>query len=130
MQEFKRVNYIIDRRLQFGIISVFLLAVLGASVISAIVLSLYFKFSGIASPDVFLSTFFTPILINDLIIMVIIAVVGVFYSNRIAGPIYHMRHAISEFREGDNERRVRLRPKDYMQGLADDINRLLDEMRK
>jgi hypothetical protein len=53
---------------------------------------------------------------------------GVYHSHRIAGPIYRIRFVISEILEGNKSRRISLRPNDEFQDLAQDINKLLDQI--
>lgn len=50
---------------------------------------------------------------------------GLYFSNRIAGPIYGMMRTIDRYLEGDREARVQTREKDYFTPLADKINDLL-----
>ena len=68
-----------------------------------------------------------PILINNLVIMIIIAVIGIFYSHRIAGPIYRMQQDLTRVIEGEEGVRIRLRKKDTMQSLANKINQLIEK---
>ncbi len=71
-----------------------------------------------------------PLLINNLIIMIVIIVFGIFFSHRIAGPTYRMMKDIRRALDGEYEARVHLRKKDSLHELADRINDLLDELEK
>ncbi len=130
MQQFKRRNYVVNRRLQFGLIAVFLTTVLLSSVISVICLTFFLNTARELGPELFLDTFLVPILINDLIIMTAVVIVGVFFSNRIAGPLLHIHMVLDKVIQGDLGKRIVLRPNDYVQGIADDINTLLDKIDK
>jgi nitrogen fixation/metabolism regulation signal transduction histidine kinase len=68
-----------------------------------------------------------PLLINNLLIMIVIALIGIFFSHKIAGPAYRMITVIDEVLKGDISERVRLRKKDKLAELADKINLLLEE---
>jgi methyl-accepting chemotaxis protein len=65
------------------------------------------------------------ILINNVIIMVIIAVIGIFYSHRIAGPIYRIEQDLARILGGEREVKIRVRQKDKMQSLVAKINQLI-----
>lgn len=62
--------------------------------------------------------------------MAAVVIVLIFYSNRIAGPLFHMDMVIRAVLDGDTTRRVRLRPKDFAASLAESLNSLLDEIEK
>lgn len=130
MREYKRRNFVVNKSLQFGIIAVFLTAVLIASLAAMAVSVFILVSSGKISADTFIDTFLLPILINDLLIMTAVALTGIFYSNRIAGPLYQMKAVIEEHISGQPGRRIRVRPNDYGADLAEKINLLLDKNEK
>lgn len=51
---------------------------------------------------------------------------GVFYSHRLAGPVFRMRRTLHEAIEGKSVKPILLRQNDEFKELADDLNRLLD----
>ena len=71
-----------------------------------------------------------PILINNLIIMVIISVIGIFYSHRIAGPAYRIETDIVRALGGEKGIQIRLRKGDKLESLADKVNQLLEAYEK
>lgn len=71
-----------------------------------------------------------PILINNLVIIVIIAVIGIFYSHRIAGPVYRMKTDIARVLEGEKDIRITLRKKDALKEIADSVNLLIERIRE
>ncbi|MBN2443908.1 MAG: hypothetical protein JXJ04_21275 [Spirochaetales bacterium] len=74
-----------------------------------------------------------PILINNLIIVLIISVLGVFYSHKIAGPAYRMSTDIQRVLDGEKGVVIRLRNTDKLQKLAEQVNALIieyDKLRK
>jgi methyl-accepting chemotaxis protein len=71
-----------------------------------------------------------PVIINNLLLMVIIIVVGIFYSHRIAGPIYRLEQDIARVLSGERNVQVKLRTKDKLKPLAEQINRLINEFEK
>ncbi len=71
-----------------------------------------------------------PVIINNLLLMLIIMVVGVFYSHRIAGPLYRMEQDIIRVLSGERNVTIRLRKKDKLKPFAEQLNRLIDEVEK
>jgi signal transduction histidine kinase len=55
---------------------------------------------------------------------------SVFVSHKIAGPIYRTERDLDEIVKGDYARRIKLRDGDDLQELADGINKLLDHFMK
>ncbi|MBI4055317.1 MAG: hypothetical protein HY402_04200 [Elusimicrobia bacterium] len=50
---------------------------------------------------------------------------GIFYSHRLAGPLYRIHTALQEFAAGKSPGPIQLRKNDELKELAEDINRLL-----
>jgi len=71
-----------------------------------------------------------PILLNNLIIIIIVIVIGIFYSHRIAGPVYRIQNDIERVLEGEKDIRIVLRRKDSPKEIADSINLLIERVRK
>lgn len=62
-----------------------------------------------------------------------IAIFGIFFLHRIAGPVYRFRHILRKLSNGEIPSEVRLREGDYFTETAADLNnvlRLLQERRK
>ena len=74
-----------------------------------------------------------PILINNLFILIVISLIGILYSHRIAGPAHRITREIGRVLHGEAGVRVSLRKKDGLKELSERINDLLiafDRMRK
>ncbi len=69
-----------------------------------------------------------PLLINNLLIMLIIIVVGIFYSHRIAGPMYRIETDIKRVLDGEKNVRINLRKKDKLKSLAELVNQLIKKL--
>jgi hypothetical protein len=67
-----------------------------------------------------------PILLNNLIIMLIISILGIFYSHRIAGPVYRIDKDIEKALAGEKGIKIRLRKGDKLQELAEKVNKLIE----
>jgi methyl-accepting chemotaxis protein len=131
-----RHRRVIDRKLQFRMIAVSLTIVVGGLLLFAAIAVLVTILAGGASaaplPERLL-VILPPLLINDIAIMVLIVVVGIFTSHRIAGPVHRMTEDISRTLSGERGVRVRLRRRDAFPELAEKVNVLLeriDETRK
>jgi len=61
-------------------------------------------------------------LLSAIISSVAIYIFGLFFSHKMAGPVYRLRNDIAEMTDGDLERKVSLREKECFQLLATDIN--------
>ncbi|MBN1523553.1 MAG: hypothetical protein JW904_03615 [Spirochaetales bacterium] len=71
-----------------------------------------------------------PVIINNLLLMVIIIIVGIFYSHRIAGPIYRIEEDIKRVLDGEKNVSIKLRKNDKLKSLADQINKLIKAVEK
>ncbi len=129
-EEYKRRNYVVNKRLQFGLIAAFLTAVAVASAAALLAAAIAAGASGRIEAELFIDTILVPVLLNDLAIMAAVVIVGIIFSNRIAGPLFHIRGVLEDVLAGKTDRRVRLRPKDFARDLAEDINTLLDKIEK
>ena len=49
-------------------------------------------------------------------------------SNRIAGPLFRLRGALSSLGSGENPKRIKFRENDFWQEIADEFNRVADRM--
>jgi methyl-accepting chemotaxis protein len=70
------------------------------------------------------------LLINNLAIMAFVIVVGIFASQRIAGPIYRMEMDMDRVLSGEKGVRVKLRKKDNFPALAAKVNELIERGEK
>lgn len=69
------------------------------------------------------------ILLSLILISPLVAVIGVFLSHGIAGPIYRMEKFMADVASGNLTARITLRRKDELVTLADGINYLVDSLR-
>ncbi|MBI3995331.1 MAG: methyl-accepting chemotaxis protein, partial [Nitrospirae bacterium] len=63
---------------------------------------------------------------RGLILIFILAVLSIFLTHRIAGPVYKIRKTIRLVHDGSSAERVVLRDHDEFQDLAREVNRLID----
>lgn len=65
------------------------------------------------------------ILLNNLIILLVLAVVGIHYSHRIAGPIYNINRCLDLAARGELHREIHLRQGDFFHETAEKLNKVL-----
>ena len=70
-----------------------------------------------------------PLVINTFIFIIITIVFGVFYSHRLAGPVYRINISLDRIIAGDSDFEVRLRKTDAFQHIGEKLNLLLDKIR-
>ncbi|MBN1412410.1 MAG: hypothetical protein JW969_16300 [Spirochaetales bacterium] len=71
-----------------------------------------------------------PILINNVIIVLMISIIGIFYSHKIAGPAYRIEKEIAQVLDGKTGIKIRLRKTDKLKTLAEKVNLLIAELDK
>ena len=137
----QRRQLVIDPKFQYGLIIKFIILVTIVLIASLGLLAfVYSKFANIALPVsvetggvvsfdatqfINLSELVWPVVMLSVIVAgVVIYIFGLLFSHKMAGPIYRLRNDIAEMTEGDLERKVSLRKKDYFQLLATDVNSL------
>ncbi len=78
--------------------------------------------------------FMTAFLMISAIAAVAMALVAmlvfIFFSHRIAGPVYHIQKSLGKIMEGNLTYRVRLRRKDELTDLAEDVNKTAQFLEK
>ncbi|HEY5595019.1 MAG TPA: hypothetical protein VIL61_07675 [Nitrospiria bacterium] len=67
---------------------------------------------------------------RGLILVFILAVLSVFLTHRIAGPIYKIKKTIRLIYDGRSSERVVLRDHDEFQDLAEEVNHLIDHFQQ
>ncbi len=135
----QRRQLVVDPKFQYGLIIKFVILVTIVLVASIALLAfVYSKFANIALPVsvetggvvsfgatqfINLSELIWPVMLLSVIVSgAAIYIFGLFFSHKMAGPVYRLRTDIAEMTDGDLERKVSLREKDYFQLLATDIN--------
>jgi len=122
---------VINGKLQYRIIAIMLAVVLASVVLFAGVTALYVVLARLPagqSAGGLLIAILPPLLLNDLLIMIVLIVVGIIATNRIAGPAYRMESDIERALAGESGVRVHLRHGDAFPDLAEKVNKLLESI--
>jgi len=69
-----------------------------------------------------------PFLLAMLFLLPVFVLDTIKLSHRFAGPIYRLRQIILEIAQGDPPPRLKFRDFDFWQGLAEDFNRMVDQL--
>lgn len=139
MRPYKRsfTNYFIDKRFQFKYLLLTILLLLSYTFIFTIILFL---------PSILILLLDYPLvekaeaartflILHDTVwpttgaVILIFSIFSVFLTHKIAGPIYRLKHALTELIRGNLDTRIRLRKRDDLQELAEQVNLLSDELR-
>ena len=130
--KYRRRIFIVDARLQFKIVlHLFLLSAL-IGVLGALLASLYFLHLMAShpkqDPNLHLEVLFLGLSVATSALL-IIAVVGIFISHGIAGPMYRFRQVMRAVIEKREVPPVTLRRHDYLHGMTEDFEALLAALR-
>ncbi len=146
--EYKRRNYLPKKSLQFRMITqIIAIMVFSMAVSVGVTTLLYYRLSNVQfqgevpvyyiTEDLMqhpqnvptaLDVLVPALLISGIIMAVVIAVIGVFATHRIAGAIYRFERSTEEIGNGNLSLTVRIRQKDAFQELATDFNKMLRKM--
>ena len=69
-------------------------------------------------------------MITSAIFFILISLLGIFISNRIAGPIYKMTKTLNSFQGVDDLREIQFRKRDFFKELADSFNALVVKIKR
>jgi methyl-accepting chemotaxis protein len=134
-RKWKRKNYFIKKGFQTRLITIILLLVtIVANLTGGIVYgilrinflreNLQALFSLQSADDILLPA----VLIAEFLSFVIVAIIGLFVSHRMAGPVYRFEKVTEEIGDGNFAFWVKLREKDEFKELADSFNVMMDNL--
>lgn len=137
----QRRNYLIEKKMQGKftmtlLMLIFLIAVISFCnlyVIGSFVINHYTNIQEINSPVDFilqaLDVMWPRLILIILVNVIIVIIIGVFYSHQFAGPSFKMERALREIAAGDLASKIYLRQSDSLHNVADAINQLIDNFR-
>lgn len=136
----RRKEYFIDRDFQRNFILKFCGLVVLASVISGVMLYLFSRntvttaFVNSRLSIVSTSDYIVPSLIGSGLIAIALvgiatAIVVMYLSHRIAGPLFNIERSIKQVGKGDLTAKIQLRSTDEMAKLADCINEMTEKLK-
>jgi methyl-accepting chemotaxis protein len=126
-----RRTKVVDGRLQYRIIAVMLTTIVAGLLLFGAALGLFAivaRGSGKGPSGSQLLLILPALLLNDLAIMLLVIIVGIVMTHRIAGPAYRIEADIERALSGERGVRVRLRRRDAYADLAEKVNQLLERI--
>lgn len=134
----RRRLYLIDRDFQFRFLTTWLLMTLGFIVIVIAILFVGLRLVKMLPGDeasageaITLEKLGNVLKYNAaaiILITILLALYTVFLSHRIAGPAYRLAKCLDRIASGDYSFTVVLRKRDYLKGIADATNRLIQKL--
>jgi len=137
--ENRRKNYFIDRKFQSDFVLRFCALVVLGSLISGITLYLFSRstvttafvnsrLSIVSTADYMLPALIGSSLVAILLIGIATAIVVIYHSHRIAGPLFNVERNVQKIGEGDLTVKIHLRSTDEMAKLADCFNEMAEDI--
>lgn len=134
----RRKRYFVKKRLQFK----YLLFVLLAMIVPTLVCggALYYLIwqtiaAEIALPEVIAENLVPALYKVNIILFIslpliflVMLLLSIVISHKIAGPVYRLERELKEISEGDYSRRIKFRSNDELQEIADGINKILEHI--
>lgn len=132
-----RRQYLIDRRLQVKYIILTIVLLLTYTILfSAIIFVPHIlNLSSNASLDEQARAAQTLLNLHESVwpalgvVITILGVISVFVTHKIAGPAYNIKKTLANVAAGNLDSSVKLRKKDELKDLAEDINEIINELR-
>ncbi len=122
---------VVDNVFQYRMIAILLFIVVcgfAAFTAGALIVFAIARARGFAIPGERMLSIFPPILANDIVIMIILIVAGIYVTLRIAGPVYRIQSDIKRVLAGEKRVRVRFRRRDAFPELAERVNQLIERI--
>jgi len=137
---YKRRNYFIDKSFQLRFILKFCLLIIAAGLLTMGALYLFARHSmtvSIVNSRVVAFTtadFILPLLIQTILVVTILigiatAVVTLFISHKIAGPLYRFKKVVDNLSDGDFSEGFSIRKSDQLQELSSALNTMIAKVR-
>ncbi len=127
----RRAIFLVDRELQFAVTLHLLGALLGIAALYTLATFVlpYSGLKGQTSEEVW-SFLVRNNAIYLVLALVLLGTVSLLMTHRVAGPVLVIERAIQGMQEGDYERRLTLRKRDYLKGLAASVAQLAAYLRQ
>lgn len=138
-KNYKRRTYYLGQSFQPGLFA----RLIGLIALQAVVITLFFLYAGKGTLttgyqghalriEKTMSFFMGNFIFIAVIVGIVMAIVGIlaflFFSHRIAGPLYNLRQSLERIAEGDLTSRVHFRKKDSLRETAEILNRFTEKM--
>ncbi len=134
----QRRQYISHKKFQFRLLGTMLIMVLLATLVTTVI-NHYFLLSSIVDFTMeygrgptgmeLLVASVKPLVIIVPVVFVVLAIIVVFISHRIAGPLYRLKQYMEKIENGDYSVTLKFRRNDAIHDVADSFNRMVEGIR-
>ncbi|RLD16475.1 MAG: hypothetical protein DRI36_05630 [Caldiserica bacterium] len=146
----KRKRYVVDKDFQIKMVKRVILLVMGGIILSGILsysIAIYREKKSevqlygttdkygddvriVKRQEIVKPIILKAIVISGIASIIIVGIFMIFYSHRIAGPVYRLRKSLEKVAEGDYSVRITFRKKDEFKELAEAFNKMVDSLEK
>jgi nitrogen fixation/metabolism regulation signal transduction histidine kinase len=77
-----------------------------------------------------LDLFWKPVIFTSVFYILLLMIFGLFYSHRMAGPLYRIQKNLKELKQGESVTEIQIRKNDHFQELVGLLNDLLKKIKK
>lgn len=67
---------------------------------------------------------------GSIVFLIIVSLVGIIFTHRTIGPLYHFNKIFGLIRKGDTSARIHLRQRDDFREIAENFNGMMDDLTK
>jgi methyl-accepting chemotaxis protein len=134
MNRILRKQYIVNKDFQARLtMIIILLVIIVANIMGGLVYFMLNTDTGLAGMVSVLNVssteklLFPAILTAEIISILIVALISLFVSHRMAGPVYRFERVIEDMRDGNLDFTFKIREKDEFKELADSLGELISE---
>jgi HAMP domain-containing protein len=135
----QRRRYITHKKFQFTMMSMLLVLVLLATLVTTLV-NHYFMLASIidftmehgrgpTGMDLFVASM-RPLVIILPVVFAVLAIIVIFISHRIAGPLYRLKMYMEKVENGDYSVKLNFRKNDAIHDIADSFNRMVQGIKQ
>ncbi len=137
----RRRNYFIERGFQSRFMTQFCLVVILTSFATALALYLLNNQSTTVSfrnlravanttTDYLIPALVQTVLVSTVVVGIVVMMVTLFSSHKIAGPLYRFRKGLNRIESGDLTENFHIRKEDRLQDIASSMNRMTQKLRE
>lgn len=126
----RRKKFIVKKNLQFRYTLNVLVMMFFVAVVVSYTLT-YSFLSALATPEIFLKVLGKNLIITGIVVTFIIIVFCIFFSHRIAGPLYRFEKYLEGIGESNfTQKEIKIRKNDELQELAQELNKMTKALRE
>ncbi len=145
---YRRKQFIVARGFQYRVIWQLILVVISSILVSNVVTLAFLKIREWTDPSsqnlIYLTNslsdtlefsrimdfLWRPMLASTLIGVLLVCLFGIFYSHRIAGPLFNLKRMLKQLGEGNFQLNMHIRKTDEFHDVEESFNQMMDNLRE